>query len=162
MNINNEIKAQKIRLVGDNVTQGIYSLEDALKEAEEQGLDLVEVNPKSDPPVCKIMDFQKYLYQQKKLAKKNKAANKIEIKEIIFSPGTDENDFQTKVKQAQKFLEHKDKVKATMFFKGRSISYTDQGEKILLRFVVELENVGKAENLPVLEGRRMVVIIAPK
>ena len=162
MNINNEIKAQKIRLVGDNVTQGIYSLEDALKEAEEQGLDLVEVNPKSDPPVCKIMDFQKYLYQQKKLAKKNKAANKIEIKEIRFSPGTDENDFQTKVKQAQKFLEHKDKVKATMFFKGRSISYTDQGEKILLRFVVELENVGKAENLPVLEGRRMVVIIAPK
>ena len=113
MNVGKQIKSKQVRLVGDNIEEpGIYSLDDALKKANEYGLDLCEVSP----GICKIMDYQKYLYQQKKAAKKNKAVNKVETKEIRFSPGTDDNDFQTKVRQAQKFLEHKDKVKATIFF----------------------------------------------
>ena len=108
------------------------------------------------------MDYQKYLYQQKKAAKKNKAVNKVETKEIRFSPGTDDNDFQTKVRQAQKFLEHKDKVKATIFFKGRSLSYTDKGQLLLLKFIESLSDYGKASGLPSLDGRRMTVIINPK
>lgn len=158
MNVGKQIKSKQVRLVGDNVESGIYSLEDALKKADEQGLDLCEVSP----GICKIMDYQKYLYQQKKAAKKNKAVNKVETKEIRFSPGTDDNDFQTKVRQAQKFLEHKDKVKATIFFKGRSLSYTDKGQLLLLKFIEALSDYGKAASLPGLDGRRMTVIINPK
>lgn len=161
MNVGRQIRSSQVRLVGDNVESGVYNLDDALKKAEELGLDLCEVNPNSNPPICKIMDYQKYLYQQKKAAKKNKAVNKVEMKEIRFSPGTDDNDFQTKVKQAQKFLEHKDKVKATIFFKGRSLSYTDKGQLLLLRFIEALEDYGKATGLPSLDGRKMTVIINP-
>lgn len=159
MNVGKQIKSKQVRLVGDNIEEpGIYSLEDALKKANENGLDLCEVSP----GICKIMDYQKYLYQQKKAAKKNKAVNKVETKEIRFSPGTDDNDFQTKVRQAQKFLEHKDKVKATIFFKGRSLSYTDKGQLLLLKFIEALSDYGKASSLPSLDGRRMTVIINPK
>ena len=159
MNVGKQIKSKQVRLVGDNIEEpGIYSLDDALKKANEYGLDLCEVSP----GICKIMDYQKYLYQQKKAAKKNKAVNKVETKEIRFSPGTDDNDFQTKVRQAQKFLEHKDKVKATIFFKGRSLSYTDKGQLLLLKFIEALSDHGKASGLPSLDGRRMTVIINPK
>ena len=159
MNVGKQIKSKQVRLVGDNIEEpGIYSLEDALKKANENGLDLCEVSP----GICKIMDYQKYLYQQKKAAKKNKAVNKVETKEIRFSPGTDDNDFQTKVRQAQKFLEHKDKVKATIFFKGRSLSYTDKGQLLLLKFIEALSDYGKASSLPSLDGRRMTVIINPR
>ena len=159
MNVGKQIKSKQVRLVGDNIEEpGIYNLEDALKKANEYGLDLCEVSP----GICKIMDYQKYLYQQKKAAKKNKAVNKVETKEIRFSPGTDDNDFQTKVRQAQKFLEHKDKVKAIIFFKGRSLSYTDKGQLLLLKFIEALSDYGKASGLPSLDGRRMTVIINPK
>ena len=129
-----------MRLVGDNIPeQGVYPVSQALKIADELGLDLVEISAKADPPVCKVIDYQKYLYQQKKKAKEMKAnAAKIVIKEIRFGPNTDEHDFQFKLKHAQEFLQEGSKVKASVFFKGRSILYADQGEKLLLRFAVEL------------------------
>ena len=130
-----------MRLVGDNVPeQGIISTSEALKKAEELGLDLVEITAKVDPPVCKIIDYQKYLYQQKKRAKEMKAnSTKVVIKEIRFGPNTDEHDFQFKLKHAIGFLQEGSKVKASVFFKGRAILYVDQGEKLLLRFALELE-----------------------
>ena len=163
MRINEEITASQVRLVGDNVPeQGIFSLRDALKLADELGLDLVEISAKADPPVCKIIDYQKYLYQQKKKAKEMKAnASKIVIKEIRFGPNTDEHDFQFKLKHAQEFLQEGSKVKSSVFFKGRSIIYADQGEKLLLRFALELEEYGRAEQMPKLEGKRMIMMIAP-
>ena len=163
LRINEEITASQVRLVGDNVPeQGVYSLRDALRMADEQNLDLVEISAKADPPVCRIMDYQKYLYQQKKKAKEMKAnAAKIVIKEIRFGPNTDEHDFQFKLKHAQEFLQEGSKVKASVFFKGRSIIYADQGEKLLLRFAVELEEYGRAEQMPKLEGKRMIMMIAP-
>lgn len=130
--------------------------------ADAQGLDLVEISAKADSPVCKIIDYQKFLYQQKKKAKEMKAnAAKIVIKEIRFGPNTDEHDFQFKLKHAQEFLQEGSKVKASVFFKGRSIIYADQGEKLLLRFAVELEEYGRAEQMPKLEGKRMIMMIAP-
>ena len=142
--------------------QGIYSLSDALKMAVEQELDLVEISPNADPPVCKIIDYQKFLYQQKKKAKEMKAnASKVVIKEIRFGPQTDEHDFQFKLKHAKEFLADGFKVKASVFFKGRSILFSEQGEKLLLRFAVELEDCGKAEQMPRLEGKRMIMMIAP-
>ncbi len=130
--------------------------------AEEMELDLVEITAKSDPPVCKILDYQKYLYQQKKRAKEMKAnSTKIVIKEIRFGPNTDEHDFQFKLKHAQGFLQEGSKVKASVFFRGRSIQFSDQGEKLLLRFAVELEAYGRAESMPKLEGKRMIMMIAP-
>lgn len=142
--------------------QGIYSLSDALKMAVEQELDLVEISPNADPPVCKIIDYQKFLYQQKKKAKEMKAnASKVVIKEIRFGPQTDEHDFQFKLKHAKEFLADGFKVKAYVFFKGRSILFSEQGEKLLLRFAVELEDCGKAEQMPRLEGKRMIMMIAP-
>lgn len=163
MRINGEITAPKVRLVGDNVPeQGICSISEALKLAEELGLDLVEITAKVDPPVCKIIDYQKYLYQQKKKAKEMKAnAAKVVIKEIRFGPNTDEHDFQFKLKHAQEFLADGAKVKAYVFFRGRSILFSDQGEKLLLRFAVELEDYGRAEQMPKLEGKRMIMMIAP-
>jgi len=133
-----------------------------MKLADELQLDLVEISAKADPPVCKIMDYQKYLYQQKKKAKEMKAnAAKVVIKEIRFGPNTDEHDFQFKLKHAQEFLSEGAKVKAYVFFRGRSILFSDQGEKLLLRFAVELEDYGRAEQMPKLEGKRMIMMIAP-
>ena len=163
MRINEEITAPRVRLVGDNVPeQGIISTSEALKKAEELGLDLVEITAKVDPPVCKIIDYQKYLYQQKKRAKEMKAnSTKVVIKEIRFGPNTDELDFQFKLKHAIGFLQEGSKVKASVFFKGRAILYVDQGEKLLLRFALELEEYGRAEQMPKLEGKRMMMMIAP-
>lgn len=163
MRINEEITAPNVRLVGDNIEeQGVYPISKARKIAEELGLDLVEISAKADPPVCKVIDYQKYLYQQKKKAKEMKAnAAKIVIKEIRFGPNTDEHDFQFKLKHAMEFLQEGSKVKASVFFKGRSIIYADQGEKLLLRFAVELEEYGRAEQMPKLEGKRMIMMISP-
>lgn len=161
--INNQIHAAQVRLVGDNIPEpGIYPLSKALTLADELELDLVEISAKADPPVCKILDYQKYIYQQKKKAKEMKAnSTKVVIKEIRFGPNTDEHDFQFKLKHAREFLQEGSKVKATIFFRGRSIMFKDQGEKQLLRFAVELEEFGRAETLPTLEGKRMNIMIAP-
>ena len=161
--INNEIHAAQVRLVGDNIPEpGIYPISKALAMADEMELDLVEISAKADPPVCKILDYQKYSYQQKKRAKEMKAnSTKVVIKEIRFGPNTDEHDFQFKLKHAQEFLQEGSKVKATIFFRGRSIMFKDQGEKQLLRFAVELEEFGRAETMPTLEGKRMNIMIAP-
>ena len=163
MRTNREITAPEVRLVGENIPeQGIYPLSRALQLADELNLDLVEISAKAEPPVCKILDYQKYLYQQRKKAKEMKSNSaKIVIKEIRFGPNTDEHDFQFKLKHAREFLQEGSKVKATIFFRGRSIMFADQGEKQLLRFAVELEEVGRAENMPKLEGKRMTMIIAP-
>lgn len=163
MRINNEIRVPQVRLVGDNIPEpGIYPIARALKLADELELDLVEISAKADPPVCKILDYQKYLYQQKKKAKEMKSnASKVVIKEIRFGPNTDEHDFQFKLKHAMEFLQEGAKVKSSVFFKGRSIVYADQGEKLLLRFAVELEEYGRAEQMPKLEGKRMIMMIAP-
>ena len=149
--------------MGDNVPeQGVYPLWDALQMAVDQELDLVEISPNANPPVCKIIDYQKFLYQQKKKAKEMKAnASKVVIKEIRFGPQTDEHDFQFKLKHAKSFLSDGAKVKAYVFFKGRSILFSEQGEQLLLRFAVELEDYGKAEQMPRLEGKRMIMMIAP-
>ena len=152
-----------MRVVGDNVPeQGIYPISQALKMAEERELDLVEIAPNSDPPVCKILDYQKFVYQQKKKAKEQKSnASKVVIKEIRFGPQTDEHDFQFKLNHAKSFLQEGSKVKAYVFFRGRSILFSEQGEKLLLRFALELEEYGKAEQMPKLEGKRMIMMIAP-
>jgi len=162
LRINNDIRVPKVRLVGENVEQGIYDTNYAKKLAEELGLDLVEISPNAAPPVCKILDYQKYLYQQKKRAKEMKANSKqIEIKEIRFTPNTDEHDFDFKVKHAQEFLKSGNKVKASIFFKGRMINYTEQGEKLLLKFAIDCEEFGKAESMPKMEGKRMYMILSP-
>ena len=163
LRINREITAPQVRLVGENIPeQGIWPLSKALDLADQLELDLVEISAKADPPVCKILDYQKYLYQQRKKAKEMKAnAAKIVIKEIRFGPNTDEHDFQFKLKHAAQFLQEGSKVKASIFFRGRSIQFAQQGEKQLLRFAVELEEFGRAENMPVLEGKRMTMMIAP-
>ncbi|HJB43852.1 MAG TPA: translation initiation factor IF-3 [Candidatus Coprenecus merdipullorum] len=161
--VNDEITAPKVRLVGDNIPQpGIYPLREAQRLAESLELDLVEISAKVDPPVCKIIDYQKYVYQQKKKAKEMKSnASKVVIKEIRFGPNTDEHDFQFKLKHAINFLQEGSKVKAYVFFRGRSILFSEQGEKLLLRFALELEEYGKAEQMPKLEGKRMIMMIAP-
>lgn len=163
LRINEAITAPRVRLVGENIPeQGVYPISQALKMAEELELDLVEITAKADPPVCKIIDYQKFLYQQKKKAKEMKAnAAKVVIKEIRFGPNTDEHDFQFKLKHAQEFLSEGAKVKAYVFFRGRSILFSDQGEKLLLRFAVELEDYGRAEQMPKLEGKRMIMMLAP-
>lgn len=162
LRINEQIRVPKVRLVGDNVEVGIYDTRKALQIADELELDLVEISPNGDPPVCKILDYQKYVYQQKKKLKEMKANSKnIEIKEIRFGPNTDEHDFQFKLKHAQEFLKEGNKVKASIFFKGRSINFTEQGEKLLLRFAIECEEFGKAENMPKLEGKRMYIVLGP-
>lgn len=161
--INEYIKAHMVRLVGENVENGIFSVKDALRMAEELDLDLVEISPSVNPPVCKIIDYKKFLYEKKKKVKEIKAKTaKVVIKEIRFGPNTDEHDFNFKLKHAIKFLEEGAKVKADVFFRGRSIVYKEQGELILLRFAQELEEYGKVEALPKLEGKRMMMIIAPK
>jgi translation initiation factor IF-3 len=151
-------------VVGDNIeTQGIYPIRDALKLADEMELDLVEISPKADPPVCKITDYSKFLYQQKKKQKEMKAkAQKITVKEIRFGPQTDDHDFEFKKRHAEKFLKDGAKVKAFVFFKGRSIIFKEQGEILLLKLATELEELGTVEQMPRLEGKRMTMIISPK
>ena len=161
--INEQIRAREVRLVGDNVETGIYPLQKAMDIAEELELDLVEISPNAEPPVCKILDYQKYLYQQKKKQKEIKAkATKVVIKEIRFGPQTDDHDYNFKLKHAQSFLQEGSKVKAYVFFKGRSILFKEQGEVLLLRFANDLEDFGKVEQMPVLEGKRMILMLAPK
>ena len=161
--MNNRITAPRVRVVGENVPNpGVYSTLEAIRMAEAMELDLVEISPNVDPPVCKIIDYQKYVYQQKKKAKEIKANTaKMVIKEIRFGPNTDQHDFQFKLKHAKSFLEEGSKVKAFVFFKGRSILFADQGEKLLLRFAYELDEYGKAEQMPKLEGKRMIMMLSP-
>mgnify|MGYP005896292773 CR=1 FL=1 len=161
--INDRIRAREVRLVGDNVEQGIYSIQEALHIADEQGLDLIEISPNAAPPVCKILDYQKFLYQQKKHQKEQKAkASKVVVKEIRFGPQTDDHDYNFKLKHAMGFLQEGAKVKAYVFFRGRSILFKEQGEVLLLRFANDLEEYGKVEQMPVLEGKRMILMISPK
>ncbi len=161
--VNERIRAHEVRLVGDNVETGIYTIQQARKIAEEQELDLVEISPTAQPPVCKVLDYQKFLYQQKKRQKEAKAkATKVVIKEIRFGPQTDDHDYNFKLKHAQGFLGEGSKVKAYVFFKGRSILFKEQGEVLLLRFAQDLEEVGKVESMPMLEGKRMTMMLAPK
>ena len=160
--INEHIRAREVRLVGDNVEQGVYPISQALKIAEDQELDLVEISPNAEPPVCRIIDYQKFLYQQKKRQKEQKQkATKIVVKEIRFGPQTDDHDYNFKLKHAQGFLKEGSKVKAYVFFRGRSILFKEQGEVLLLRFANDLEEIGKVEMMPVLEGKRMSIMIAP-
>jgi len=161
--INERIRAREVRLVGDNVENGIYSIHEALKIAEEQELDLVEISPNAAPPVCKVLDYQKFLYQQKKRLKEQKAkSSKVVVKEIRFGPQTDDHDYNFKLKHAQGFLKEGAKVKAYVFFRGRSILFKEQGEVLLLRFANDLEDLGKLEQMPVLEGKRMTIMLSPK
>jgi translation initiation factor IF-3 len=151
-----------VRLVGDNVDTGIYNLREAQEIADNEGLDLVEISPKANPPVCKIVDYRKFLYDQKKKQKEIKAKTaKVVVKEIRLGPHTDDHDFNFKLKHAQKFLEDGAKVKVDVFFKGRNIIYKDQGELQLLKFAQALEEFCKVENLPKLEGKRMIMMLAP-
>ncbi|MDR2955445.1 MAG: translation initiation factor IF-3 [Prevotella sp.] len=161
--INGNIRAREVRLVGDNVEQGVYTVQEALRMADELELDLVEISPTAVPPVVKIMDYQKFLYQQKKKQKEAKAKSvKVVVKEIRFGPQTDDHDFNFKLKHARSFLEEGSKVKAYVFFKGRSILFKEQGEVLLLRFATELEELGKVDQLPQLEGKKMIMMLSPK
>ena len=149
--------------MGDNIEVGIYTLRDALQKAEELELDLVEISPNAAPPVCKILDYKKFLYEQKKRDKALKAkATKVVIKEIRFGPQTDDHDYNFKKKHAESFLKEGAKLKAYVFFKGRSIIYKDQGEILLLKLASELEELGKVEQMPKLEGKRMTMFLAPE
>ncbi|WP_405568345.1 translation initiation factor IF-3 [Polaribacter sp. Asnod6-C07] len=162
--INEKIRyVEEVRLVGDNVEVGVYPLAKARELAKEQELDLVEISPKAKPPVCKIIDYKKFLYEQKKREKALKSkATKVTIKEIRFGPQTDEHDYEFKKKHAIKFLQDGAKLKAFVFFKGRSIIFKEQGQILLLKLAQELEDYGKVEQLPKLEGKRMIMFIAPK
>jgi len=162
-NINEFIKAPVVRVVGENVQVGIYNIREALRIAEELELDLVEISPTANPPVCKVVDYKKFLYEKKKKQKEIKANSaKIVVKEIRLGPNIDDHDFNFKLKHAIKFLEEGAKVKVDVFFKGRSIIYKEQGEYVLLKFAADLEEFGKVEQLPRLEGKRMIMIVAPK
>lgn len=160
--INRKITAEELRLVGDNVEIGVYKLSQALAIANEQDLDLVEISPKAVPPVCKVMDYKKFLYEQKKREKtlKSKAA-KVVVKEIRFGPNTDDHDYNFKKKHAEKFLKEGAKLKAFVFFKGRSIIFKEKGQILLLRLAQDLEKLGKVEQMPKLEGKRMIMFITP-
>ena len=161
--INDKIRVPEVRLVGDNVEPGVYKTSEAMAIADEQGLDLVEISPKAAPPVCKIIDYKKFLYEQKKRDKMLKAKTaQVSVKEIRFGPQTDEHDYEFKKKNAEKFLKEGSKLKAFVFFKGRSIIYKEQGQILLLRLAQDLEEYGKVEAMPVLEGKRMTMYIAPK
>ncbi|MGM5631588.1 translation initiation factor IF-3 [Apibacter raozihei] len=161
--INNFIDVPEVRLVGENVNQGVLPVKEALRIAEEQELDLVMITATANPPVCRIVDYKKFLYEQKKKQKELKSKQtKVVVKEIRFGPQTDEHDYEFKKKHAQKFLEEGSKLKAYVFFKGRSIVFKDQGQILLLRLAQELEEWGKVEQMPKLEGKRMIMMMAPK
>lgn len=161
--INEHIRVPQVRLVGENVEQGVYSIQEALRMADQLELDLVEISPNAEPPVCRITDYQKFLYQLKKKQKEAKAKSvKVVVKEIRFGPQTDDHDFNFKLKHAKSFLEEGSKVKAYVFFKGRSILFKEQGEVLLLRFATELEDYAKVDQLPALEGKKMIMMLSPK
>ena len=161
--VNEQIHVREVRVVGDDIESAVMSTREAIQLAEEKGLDLVEISPNAAPPVCRIIDYSKFLYQQKKRQKEMKAKQvKIEVKEIRFGPQTDDHDYNFKLKYAKEFLSEGNKVKAYVFFKGRSILFKEQGEVLLLRFANDLEDYGKVAQMPVLEGKRMTIFLAPK
>jgi translation initiation factor IF-3 len=161
--INERITAPRVRVVGENIKVDVYPIQQAIKLAQEQNLDLVEISPNADPPVCKVVDYSKFKYEQKKKQKEIKAkTQKVVIKEIRFGPNTEEHDFNFKVKHSENFLKEGSKVKATVTFFGRSIVYKERGEILLLRFAQALEEFGKVEAMPRLEGKRMSMLLMPK
>lgn len=161
--INEQIRAKEVRIVGDEVESNVYPIAQALKLAEEHEADLVEISPNAQPPVCRIIDYSKFIYQLRKRQKEQKAKQvKINVKEIRFGPQTDDHDYNFKLKHAKGFLEDGDKVRAYVFFKGRSILFKEQGEVLLLRFANDLEEFAKVDQLPVLEGKRMIIQLSPK
>ena len=160
--INEQIRVREVRIVGDNGST-VVPIREALNMAHDEGVDLVEISPNANPPVCRLIDYSKFLYQQKKRQKEMKAKQvKVEVKEIRFGPQTDEHDYQFKLKHAKEFLEEGNKVRAYVFFRGRSILFKEQGEVLLLRFANDLEEVGKVESMPSLEGKKMFIYLAPK
>ncbi|MCU0436615.1 MAG: translation initiation factor IF-3 [Raineya sp.] len=160
--INEKIRVSQVRLVGENVEVGVYDIKDALNIAQEQGLDLVEINAKSDPPICRVVDYSKFKYEQKKKQKEMKAkAQKTVVKEIRFGPNTDDHDFNFKLKHAENFLKEGSKVRAYVQFVGRTIVFKERGEEILKKFIEQLEDFGKPEHALQMEGKKMIVIIAP-
>ncbi|MCK8622386.1 translation initiation factor IF-3 [Prevotella sp. E13-27] len=160
--VNEQIRVREVRIVGESGSS-VMPTKQALDMARDQGVDLVEISPNANPPVCRLIDYSKFLYQQKKRAKEMKAKQvKVEVKEIRFGPQTDEHDYQFKLKHAKEFLEEGNKVRAYVFFRGRSILFKEQGEVLLLRFANDLEEVGKVESMPSLEGKKMFIYIAPK
>ena len=161
--VNEQIRAREVRIVGDDIESAVIPVRDALRMAEQKGVDLVEISPNAQPPVCRLIDYSKFIYQQKKRQKEMKAKQvKVEVKEIRFGPQTDEHDYQFKLKHAKEFLEEGNKVRAYVFFRGRSILFKEQGEVLLLRFANDLEEVGKVESMPSLEGKKMFLYLAPK
>ena len=160
--VNEQIRVREVRIVGESGST-VMPTREALDMARQQGVDLVEISPNANPPVCRLIDYSKFLYQQKKRAKEMKAKQvKVEVKEIRFGPQTDEHDYQFKLKHAKEFLEEGNKVRAYVFFRGRSILFKEQGEVLLLRFANDLEEVGKVESMPSLEGKKMFLYLAPK
>ena len=161
--VNEQIRAKEVRIVGDDIESQVYPLAQALKIAEEHDADLVEISPNAQPPVCRIIDYSKFLYQLKKRQREQKAKQvKVNVKEIRFGPQTDDHDYNFKLKHAKGFLEDGDKVKAYVFFKGRSILFKEQGEVLLLRFANDLEDFAKVDQMPILEGKRMTIQLSPK
>jgi len=161
--INEQIRVREVRIVGEDVESTVMPTFKAIQLAESKGVDLVEISPNAVPPVCRLIDYSKFLYQQKKKQKEMKAKQvKVDVKEIRFGPQTDDHDYNFKLKHAIGFLSDGDKVKAYVFFRGRSILFKEQGEVLLLRFAADLEEYGKVESMPVLEGKRMIMFIAPK
>jgi len=161
--VNENIRAREVRIVGEGLESKVYTIQQALRLAEERGEDLVEISPNAEPPVCRIIDFSKFIYQQRQKAKEQKAKQiKVNVKEIRFGPQTDDHDYNFKLKHARGFLADGDKVKAYVFFKGRSILFKEQGEVLLLRFANDLEDCAKVDQLPVLEGKRMIIFLSPK
>lgn len=162
--INDNIRGvHQVRVVGENVEQGIYDIRDAQRMAEDLGLDLVEISPSADPPVCRITDYKKFLYDLKKKQKELKAKQtNVELKEIRFGPNTDEHDLNFKLKHARKFIEEGHKVKVFVFFRGRTIVFKERGEILLLKFAQDLEDIGIVEQMPKLEGKRMIMYVIPK
>ncbi|MCD8101261.1 MAG: translation initiation factor IF-3 [Alistipes sp.] len=162
--INEKITAPEVRIVGDNIEAPlVLPIREALKMADDMELDLIEISPKADPPVVRIADYQKFLYQQKKKAKEMKSkAVKVVVKEIRFGPQTDDHDYNFKLRHAENFIKEGAKVKAYVFFRGRSIVFKEQGEILLLRFATDLEEIAKVEMMPKLEGKRMTMMLAPK
>src|SRR3984885_3853919 len=160
---NHMIRVPQVRLVGENIEVGVYPTQEALRMAQDQQLDLVEISPQADPPVCKIIDYNKFLYEKKKKEKEMKANSKVsEVKEIRFTPNTDEHDFNFKAKHAENFLKEGNKVKAYVQFKGRAIQFKERGELLILKFAERLAEFGTLEGLPKMEGKRMLAIWAPK
>ena len=161
--VNEQIRVREVRIVGDGIESTVMPTLKAIQMAEQRGVDLVEISPNAEPPVCRLIDYSKFIYQQKKKQKEMKAKQTVvNVKEIRFGPQTDDHDYNFKLKHAIGFLSDGDKVKAYVFFKGRSILFKEQGEVLLLRFASDLEEYGKVESMPVLEGKRMIMFIAPK